>query len=650
MHINNRIIALIKLLSVSNKPLSSSGICARLKIKARTLRKDLVENKALLNKNGIEIASKHGVGYTLNIVDENKYFNFIREMLKNENQYLLPVVPEERVIYLIRLLLISNNYQKLDEIAEGIYISRSTLNNDLKEVRSRLKDFNLDIDSKPAYGIKIQGSELHLRSCMAKYFFSATPDQQFTQHDLQHTEQGKIRDLLYSALQENKLKLTDIGFQNLTVHIFISIMRNKNKVPLQPDVPASLLQLRSKKEFQVAKALGKGLEEAFNMEFPDIEIYYLTIHLLGKKTFDYNNKNFIITEEIQELFGKIYDRIKSDFHIDFSDDFELYTLLALHFQPMLDRLKYELAIDNPVLDKIKETNLLAFNMAVSAGMVIEENTGLSVSENELGYMALHFALAYERKKQQVKDKNIIVVCASGAGSSQILLYKIRQRFGKQLNNIYISSLYELGLICQKEYDFILSTIPIPFETDIPVIQVEYFLSDKDSLLIDEALSTESGIDFISDYFRQDLIYTDIQQPTKEGIINEMCNRLRSVFSLPDNFSGLILQREEVSSTEYGNMVAFPHPIIPVGEHTFVAVAILPKAVKWKKHNVRYVFLLSIKKKEEDHLSGLYEVLVDLFYNQSLLKKFEQAPTIDTLKELFRKSNTTSKEVSQNIFQ
>lgn len=652
---NVRMFALIKLLSTSNAPMNSSAICDKLRIRSRTLRDDLSKYKELFTKNGIEIISKHGVGYSIKIIDEDKYYGFMRELLKEEtmNQCLIPEVPEERIAYLIRLFLISNDYLKIEQIAESIFVSHSTLNNDLKEVKNRLKYFHLELDSKPYYGVKIIGDEFHIRSCMAKYFFHTdTTDQQFMQKDIENEDQRKIRDILYNTLYESRLKLTDIGFQNLVVHISIAILRNnQTRVDEESDVSV-FRKLEDKKEYLVAIELAEKLQEAFSINFPKIEIYYLTIHLLGKKTFEYNSKkNFVITEDIEKLFERIFIKLNKEYHIDFSDDFELYTLLALHFQPMLDRLQYRLSIENPVLDQIKEDNILAFNIAVSAGMIIEEYTGFPVNENELGYMALHFALACERKKQGADKKNIIIVCASGAGSSQILLYKIKQKFGRLLDKIYVTPLYELETLNQEEYDFILSTIPISLKTSIPVLQVQYFLTDQNFRQIGDVIKRTANSDFVDKYFRDELFFADLEAKSRNAIIAQLCEKIRLTMELPEEFEDLVLQREAVSSTELGNYVAFPHPVRAVGEQTFVAVAVLPRTIKWDKKHVKYIFLLCIKKEEQLSLTKLYDTLTDLFYHSDHLELLGKKPTIATLKLLLDETvkNELHEEESDDIF-
>ena len=128
-----RLIQLIRILDQNQEPVSSSSICKELDITSRTLRNDLRESKKEFTENGFEIQSIHAVGYRLNIIDENKYYQYITDKLRenSENQMLVPVYPEERVNYLIRMFLSAKDYLKMDDICDQLFISRSTLTNDL---------------------------------------------------------------------------------------------------------------------------------------------------------------------------------------------------------------------------------------------------------------------------------------------------------------------------------------------------------------------------------------------------------------------------------------------------------------------------------------------------------------------------------------
>ena len=115
---------------------------------------------------------------------------------------------------------------------------------------------------------------------------------------------------------------------------------------------------------------------------------------------------------------------------------------------MMNRLKYGMVIQNPLLQQIKNENPLAFEISISAAHIIQSHIQKSISEKEIGYNALQFALAIDRYQKKEPKKNVIIICASGMGSSQILLYKVKQRFKNNINSIYVTELYELSNIDQ----------------------------------------------------------------------------------------------------------------------------------------------------------------------------------------------------------
>lgn len=641
---NNRIIPFVKLLMKQENYVKSEELCGKLMIRGRTLRDDIAKFKDELKEHGVEIISKQGKGYRLHVLDEEKYYDYIAQLLKEEEeaQRLLPVYPEDRINYLIKTFLNAQGYIKLDDIAEQIYISKSTLQNDMKEVRERLQYFHLEIVSRPGAGMKVEGSEMHRRSCISQYFFhTESMEESFTKRSHMNEQQTLIHHILLDTLNEMDFRLSDLGFQNLIIHISIALQRNQEA---HKEDCTAYQDLKPKKEYAIAKQLVERLEEAFRIHLHEIETYYITIHLMGKKSMQFH-REYTITQEIETLLAHVFAKIHQQYGYDFSQDFELYTVLALHFQPMLNRLKYGLMMQNPLLMEIKQENHTAFEMAVLAAEVIQNDLQYGINEDEIGYLALHFALAIERSRnQQRTKKNVIIVCASGAGSSQILLYKIKQRFGSDLDQVYVSELYKLPQLPQTDYDFILSTVPVPFPTQIPVIEVQYFLNDQDMFRISEAFSMEQeDLSFIDQYFHDCLFFTDLQGKTKEAVLHEMIQRISVFEDLDPDFETLVLEREAFAATEFGNMIAMPHPIRPVCKRTFVSVGILKKPIRWQKQLVRYIFLMGIKAQSQENLSLFHETISALVMDPHAMARWEKDCTLANLKTILRHLSEEQKE-------
>lgn len=102
---------------------------------------------------------------------------------------------------------------------------------------------------------------------------------------------------------------------------------------------------------------------------------------------------------------KVMEQIKIETSIDFTKDLELRNHLTVHLSAALNRLKYKMNIRNDLLNQIKYNYPLAFEIAVIASKKIKEITNFSINEDEIGYIAIHFGAALERKG--INEKNNI---------------------------------------------------------------------------------------------------------------------------------------------------------------------------------------------------------------------------------------------------
>lgn len=396
------------------------------------------------------------------------------------------------------------------------------------------------------------------------------------------------------------------------------------KLPGEPPSVADFAGLKARREYSAAVQLAIRLGEAFGVTFPEAEHAIIAIHLSGKRSLSPQQTD-LTTPEVSQLLDKIIRDIASGCGVDLSQDVELYKLLSLHMVPMLDRLRWQLKIQNPLLLQIKEENLRAFNMAVLAAERVRQETGLKMDEAETGYLAVHFALALERQGQRHKS-SVIVVCASGTGSSQLLLYRLKQQFTQTISRIAVVQLYELQQFDQRGYDVILSTVDVPFKTEAPLLRISAFPEPQELARMDRWLqayrSTHS--DIVDRCFLRELFFNDLQSRQRDALISELCQRIARHVSVGEAFTQRVLARERLSATEFGNGVAFPHPLQPGGEHTFVAVAVLPEAIRWRKKKVRYIFLLNIRQGETADLSPLYAGLIALLERPDQLEKLHNA--------------------------
>ena len=82
---NKRLIKIIKILSQSQHPVKGQELCEELGVTVRTLRNDIKEYRQELKKHGLEIVSKHAVGYSLKIYNEEDLKCFIIRIANNDD-------------------------------------------------------------------------------------------------------------------------------------------------------------------------------------------------------------------------------------------------------------------------------------------------------------------------------------------------------------------------------------------------------------------------------------------------------------------------------------------------------------------------------------------------------------------------------------
>ncbi|WP_017810599.1 BglG family transcription antiterminator [Clostridium saccharoperbutylacetonicum] len=135
----------------------------------RTIRSDIKEINVQLKEYNVEIDSSVKSGYFLNKKNKDilKRNNIIRKVLDYEYIIETPNSPVDRQMYIL-LKLINKKYITAEELAEALYVSVSTINNDIVLINSMLKtDLNLGISYSLIKGIRLKADEKEKRNIIS---------------------------------------------------------------------------------------------------------------------------------------------------------------------------------------------------------------------------------------------------------------------------------------------------------------------------------------------------------------------------------------------------------------------------------------------------------------------------------------------------
>jgi lichenan operon transcriptional antiterminator len=620
-------------------PITSEYLASVIKVTSRTIRNDMKDLQAILEKNGADIKSVRGTGYELVVHNNQQFITFINEVFQDstETNAGRPDSPEERIRYIITRLLLTNKFVKLDHLADEIFVSRSTILNDVKDIKKILSRYGLSLEKKPNYGLRIKGDELKVRFCMSDYIFNKKRDELDIVNEqlniLTREEILVIRNVILAHIREHHITLSDVGLNNLIIHVAIACkrIREGNHVLLYSD---ELNEIIGQKEYSVANKIVQKLKDSLHVDFPENEIAYIAIHLLGTKMIEKSpgeQMERVIDNKIAQLVSGILKKIDEKLCLGISGDKELFEQMCLHIKPAINRYRYGMNLRNPMIEEIKANYPVAFQAGLVAGKELKKQLGIDIDENEIGYLALHIGVAIERKQIHHGPKRCLIVCASGVGSARLLYYKLQSTFGTKLDIVDTTEFYKLQHMDLHNIDFVISTVPIQQKMSVPVIHVNTFLGDQDLNKIKSAVSEQTTT---LEYTREELVFLQKAFRTKEEVFSYMFSQLKELDLIDDGFIESVKERETLSSTSFGNLVAIPHPLTPLTDDTFWSICTLQKPIEWDDKLVQFVCLLSVEKDSSGDLQRMYDMLGKVIDDRELVQHLIKAKTFNEFKDTF----------------
>ena len=213
---------------------TSKKLAAHLSCSDRTIRNHLkCISTELEFIEGVNLCSKQGHGYKLFFRDQNKKQSFIQmyDLVNHTIQNDSDV--EERYTVILNKLLFEHESILFDDLADELYVSRSTLSHDFKIIRKMLDEYNLKIESRANKGVFILGKESDKRRFIMNYFlgsqFLKTVQRHIKMDVLdQNLNLESLTRIVLEECREDNLKLSDFVLQNLVVHIALAIQRVKS--------------------------------------------------------------------------------------------------------------------------------------------------------------------------------------------------------------------------------------------------------------------------------------------------------------------------------------------------------------------------------------------------------------------------------------
>lgn len=605
-NLTKRNIKLLKILYDAGDYISSIRLADELDISIRTVKSEIKSINAIISLTNSFIISKYGKGYLLKLSNQ-----FDKSLVEGKRFNHFFDSNQDRIIYILRKLLLADNYIKIEKLADDLYISRGLLTKILKDVRSQLIRFRLSIVNKPNYGILIKGNEKDKRLAISDYFFHSDIElnaeylKGFSKVGYNKQKNRDLFKYIDEILYKYKIDLSEYSVNNLIVHLYITLSRIHSGHQIEI---SSELNSKNSVEYKAARELLDYFRTKINIDVTCEEIDFIAEHIKSKRILDVVLLSDSEIRKLKQCIEVMYLEINNNFGFDFTLDSELYQYLYLHIPQMVRRLQAHMTIRNTSVIDNKRRYLFATKVTHSACAVIEQYYNVRVDLNEFGYLLLYFNLAIT-KFEVNKIIKIGIFTGRSRPESMMYLNEVREQFPSR--KYVIENIQKIS----EDYDLIISLYKCDTEVSCPLVIIENddYMNKVQKIVYEIRYQNLN----INKYLQDEYIYFNLEGETKADV----CRNFYKLLYDRNLITDIPNSANEFIDDEIGNGIVHFQDSYRIVRKNMWFICTLKKPIYWDKQSVKILMLTKTKKENDKDLYNLCRIVSKWSNDLTLINDF-----------------------------
>lgn len=608
---NSKYRNILRYLSIHSDWTSSTQLANALGISKRSVKTYIADINSM--EKGLIISSKKGFQ-----VDLEKLNPFLESMNKS-----IPQTPKERAEYILKSLVNTDSPLNIFDLSEELFISEATLKSDLRKVKNRIAEHDLELQMS-GDTIQIIGTEKSKRKLMSSILYGETSDNFLNIEKLraffEDFDINYICDVIAEVFSTYNYFTNDYSLTNVILHISIAIDRMKHGFIFTKQV---VNEANREKEYKIAQEIAKKLEKHFDVKYSEGEIRDLTLLISSSGTsinfmhMDLSGLQEVAGLRCLNLVGKILDDLKNNYYI-IIDDADFLVRFTLHIKNLLMRLENHFSSKNPLTSTIKLNCPSIYNCAVHVSYTIKEETGYTVNDDEIAYIAFHLGYALEMQKQANSKITCSILFPFYYNYNVQLTEQLTKQLGDDLLIQHIVT--NESDINALNSDLVISAVHLNAIPKMPFVIINPFFTNTDKNKVANKInelkeikrknSFKSKIEAIMDEKLFEMIRSS---GTKEETMSLMCKTMEQKGYVDASFFGQVKEREAMSSTAFGR-IAIPHAIKMNAKRTGVFALINNKGIEWGDLTVNLVLLISVSVDDRRIFHDVFDSLSTILTN------------------------------------
>lgn len=471
-YLTSRCSVIAHILLEQTEPITISRLAQTLQISERTVRYDLDELDAWLAAQNVLLVRKRRIGVFLDRTSQG--FPSLQEAFTGASDSSRIYSGAERRWHIVHRLL-SGLPQNLSGLAEATGVSKSTVCRDLEDVEQWLTARRIYLSR--ARDLFCTGNELDIRKAMVDLAYERFGRMPLVK--LLQTAQRPLKDVLWfpegfslstaelistvRRLQRDlQVSFTDESSLEILLYFGVTLSRIfSGKYVFLPE--ANLVHLASTREFLVTGQVLGELASSLNLDFPEAERCYATMHVLGCSVTHADASGKTSRAE-QYLQAAVKDFIAEVSHIlgkNLSQDPVLLQDLMLELRPWISRARFRVGTPHDTGGLIQTAYADIFRAVWASMPLLEVQFGVQFDLALAEELSAYIAAAWERTEQDSADKYVtaIVVCGAGIGAAKLLSSRITKLF-PQIQVLQEISLAEFESFDTGSVDIVFTAAPI----------------------------------------------------------------------------------------------------------------------------------------------------------------------------------------------
>lgn len=630
-------INLLQYLNEQDSWTSSNQLAEKFALSKRTIKSYVADIQAI--ESDLIISSNKGYR-----VNTKKLVHFLSNSTMN-----VPETPSERKAYLLLKLISTEQPLSIYDLAEELYISESTLLNDVKGLKRQTSEQPLEI-KQTKDTVQLIGSEKAKRQLIHSVLVSELDNsfvditklqESFAEFDLDY-----IKEIVAKIFSNYDFFTNDYALTNIVIHLAIAVDRMKSNFQF-PESEAVNPQVVPSPVNEIAEEIAKDVASHYSIHFPKEEVRDLALLISANGT----NINFtqVSTEDLEQfadarclnLVAKTLEKVHELYFIDSSEP-EFLIRFTLHMKNLLYRLDNGYTSRNPMTDTLKKECPLIYDCAVQVSHVIQKELNHTISEDEIAYIAFHLGYALEIQKQRTTKINCTILVPHYYNMNIQVMEKLQKSFADDLDiqNI-LTNEKELQYI---DTELIISAVKLKTILTTPCVTINPFftLDDRQQVaakifdIKEKKRHNRFKKNFLTIVDKKRFLVTTEQQ-TSETLLRQLCDQLEEEGMVDQQFFSQVIERELLSSTAFGS-VALPHSLTMNANQTGISIVVNPNGILWGNEQVTLVFLISVNYRNRHIFREIFDDLSMICTDEQNVHRLSQITTfddfIDTLIQCF----------------